>query len=149
MVERFLSEPLELPPLPLDSARVDLIFYGVDHSGPSFEARVFLNAPAADVSTGRDDESYAGSFYVFGHGGCFGDVGHCDLPGPSADPFDRRPAHQLTRQIKAVTVTETLRRRIDLRTDAQIVRATVIAETLGQSSNEVLVFETLRLVVYA
>ena len=28
----------------------------------------------------RDDPSYAGSFYIFGHGGCFGDVGHCDVP---------------------------------------------------------------------
>ena len=34
----------------------------VDHSGASYEARVFINAPDADAGTPRDDAHYAGSF---------------------------------------------------------------------------------------
>jgi len=45
---------------------------------------------------------------VAGPPGCFGDVGHCDVPG-AADPFDLRPAHQLEPAVRILTVTEPLR----------------------------------------
>src|SRR5215217_7560486 len=61
--------------------RADLVFSGVDHSETSYEVRVFLNNPTADASTPRGAEhGYAGRFVVFGHGGCFGDEGHCEDP---------------------------------------------------------------------
>ncbi len=61
--------------------RADLVFSGVDHSETSYEVRVFLNNPTADASTPRTAEhGYAGRFVVFGHGGCFGDEGHCEVP---------------------------------------------------------------------
>jgi hypothetical protein len=106
---------LELPRPPHDTAedfsRADLEFRGVDHSGPSFEARVYLNNPAADPSTGRDTEhGYAGSFYVFGHGGCFGELGHCDIPTGPRGPYDYRSPHQLTPQFKTVVATAAIRR---------------------------------------
>ena len=91
--------------------RADVVFTGVDHSGGSYEVRLFLNNPDADASTARDEAArYAGRFHVFGHGGCFGDIGHCDVPKPSADPTDFRPAHPLTRLNTYVTVTTALRR---------------------------------------
>jgi len=83
--------------------RADLVFTGVDHGKSSYEVRVFLNDPAADGA-------YAGRFHVFGHGGCFGDLGHCDVPEPSADPTDLRPRHQLTPLTTYLTVTGPLRR---------------------------------------
>ncbi len=93
-----------------DFQRADLVFYGVDHSGPSYEARVYLNNPDADLHTPRDAAShFAGSFTVFGHSGCAGDAGHCEVPTGPRDPFDRRPPHPLTPQTKTVIVTDALR----------------------------------------
>jgi len=92
-------------------SRADLEFRGVDHSGPSFEARVYLDNPAADAATGRDPaDGYAGSFHVFGHGGCFGELGHCDIPQGPSSPYDLRFRHQLTPQYKTVIITAALRK---------------------------------------
>ena len=74
-----------------DVTRVDLEFHGVDHSGASFEGRVFVNNPGADQNTELSPErGYVGSFHIFGHGGCYGDVGHCEV---RAEPgrYDPRP----------------------------------------------------------
>lgn len=91
--------------------RADIVVTGVDHSGCSYEVRMFLNNPDATVLSLRDRTSgYAGRFHVFGHGGCFGDLGHCDVPPPSSDPTDLRPAHPLTPLATYVTVTAALRR---------------------------------------
>jgi len=91
--------------------RADLIFSGVDHSGLSYEVRVYLNNEDARYETPRDPGlGYAGRFVVFGHGGCYGDVGHCDVPTPSNDPTDLRLPHPLTPAVKIVTVTDALRR---------------------------------------
>ena len=60
--------------------RADLIFTGVDHSGLSYEVRVYLNNPRATATTPRtSEEGYAARFAVFGHGNCFGEAGHCEV----------------------------------------------------------------------
>lgn len=61
------------PPIPVapfrSARRAQLVFSGVELAGPSFEARVFLNNPAADESTDQTSEAgYAGSFHVYGYG---------------------------------------------------------------------------------
>ena len=105
-----VSTPEEAEPF----RRADIVFIGVDHSGPSFEARVFLNKDDADETTPTDDEhGFAGSFYVFGHGRCFGDVGHCDVPPGPVSPFDRRLPHQLTPTTKTLIATDAIRRSIN------------------------------------
>jgi hypothetical protein len=49
--------------------RVELVFAGVEHAGPSFEGRVFLDNPGADEGTPATPESgYAGSFHVYAYG---------------------------------------------------------------------------------
>jgi hypothetical protein len=88
--------------------RADLEFHGVDHARASFEGRLFINNPAAGADTPTDDESYAGSFWIFGHGGCAGDEGHCEPP-RERRPFDFRPEHQLIPVSKRVMITEKLR----------------------------------------
>jgi tyrosinase len=106
------SAPLRfsVPVPPSEFARADLEFYGVDHSGPSFEARIFLNNPQADENTRPDvSEGYAGSFHIFGHGGCFGEEGHCEVPQGPRRYGDVRPQHQLTPVDKRVVVTDALR----------------------------------------
>lgn len=88
--------------------RADLEFHGVDHSKASFEGRLFINNPEAGPGTPTDDPSYAGSFWVLGHGGCAGAEGHCEPP-RERRPFDFRAEHQLTPMSKRVVVTGTLR----------------------------------------
>ncbi len=67
----FTSQPVSAADIPLeDVSRVDIEFEQVDHSGASFEGRVFLNNPEADENTDPSPENgYAGSFFIFGHGG--------------------------------------------------------------------------------
>jgi tyrosinase len=108
---RIISLPFPPEEGPAPFTRADLVFTGVDHSGSSYEVRLFLNDPAATADTPRTAEhGYAGRFTVFGHGGCYGDEGHCEVPAPSADPTDLRPAHPLTPLDTFVTITDALRR---------------------------------------
>jgi len=148
MVERFVSKPIEVtkPEPGADLARADLVFYGIDHSGPSYEGRVFINAPSADADTPRDDPHYAGSFHIFGHGGCFGDAGHCDVRAEPADAFDLRPPHQLLPATRAVIVTEALQRLVGA--DDEQLTVTVVAVVPGADKHDVLQFETVRLLTY-
>jgi tyrosinase len=120
-----LQLDLELPPEDDGFARADLTFYGIDHSGPSFLVHVFFDAPHADPDTPRTAESgYVGSFAVFGHGGCFGDEGHCEVRGP-ATPFDRRPPHQLVPATRVLVATDAVRRSIGR---GRTVHITAVAE---------------------
>jgi hypothetical protein len=145
---RYVSEPIELPSAEGDElgiSRADLVFYDVDHSGPSFEARVFFNNPDADQRTPREAEhGYAGSFHIFGHGGCFGEEGHCDVAGTAPGPFDLRPAHQLTPAIKSVIVTDAIRRHAG---DGPLT-ITVVSVDPEQPNGDPLRFERLSLLTY-
>jgi hypothetical protein len=52
-----------------DAQRIELVFGAVEHAGPSFEGRVFLNNPGADENTPRTVEAgYAGSYHVYAYG---------------------------------------------------------------------------------
>lgn len=146
MVDRFVSAPLELPDGEQPFARADLILYGIDHSGPSFEARVFLDAPDADHASGRADPACAGSLFVFGHGGCFGDAGHCDVVARD-DPFDLRPPHALEPALRILTVTEPIRRLVAA--GAATTTVTIVAHAVADHPDAVLAFERLRLATYA
>jgi hypothetical protein len=122
-MKRFHSEPLDLPADRADVVRADLILYGVDHSGPTYEARIFLDNPKASASTPLTPEKgYAGSFTIFGHGGCFGGDAHCAPNDRYSDAFDRRPPHPLTPQTVAVTITEALSR-----VEGEQVKVSVVA----------------------
>ncbi len=95
-------------PLP-ELSRADLTFYGLDHSGPSYQVRVFFNNPDAGPDTPLlPGEGFAGTFSVFAHGGCFGEEGHCDIREP-VSAFDRRPPPQLVPITRALTVTGAVR----------------------------------------
>lgn len=71
--------------------RADLELQGVDHSGASYEGRVFINNDNANYNTPlNSNDGYVGSYYIFGHGGCYGDEGHCDIQ-RERSPFNLVP----------------------------------------------------------
>lgn len=146
MAKRFASKPLELPPADRPFERADLIFYGVDHSGLSYEARVFMDRNGVSYGADSTHRAYVGSFFILGHNGCFGDVGHCDIP-RERDPFDLRPAHQLEPAMRILTVTDAVKELLGREIDA--AKVTVTAHTEGAASDDVLAFETVRLATYA
>ncbi len=149
-MDHYVSDPIPLPPRDEEQeiTRADLVFYGVGHRGSSYEGRIFFNAPDAGPTTAMElDAGYAGSFTVFGHGGCYGDVGHCDVPTePTTDAFDLRPPHPLTPYNLSVIVTEALKR-----VDGDQVTVTVVPVVPGDEQPEtedVLEFDGMRLVSY-
>jgi hypothetical protein len=148
-MDRFVSNELELPLVEGQPAfaRADLIFHGVDHAGDSFEARIFVNNPDADENTPTDpNQGYAGYFVIFGHGGCAGDEGHCDVPETPDDVDDLRLPHPLHPATKPVIVTEALRRLSEAR-----FKVTVVPVLPGEDAprrEDVLFFDELELVTY-
>jgi hypothetical protein len=146
------THPLELPQFEDrdEVSRADLVFYGVDHSGDSFTAHVFLAKPKATLRTARTAENgYAGSFTVFGHGGCFGDEGHCLPSDRYTDEFDLRPEHPLTPLTKTVVATEALAPLL-LNPECTEVTVDVVAETTGRRKrgSPALQFASVRLLTY-
>jgi hypothetical protein len=146
VVERYTTDPIELPPRERPFERADLIFYGLDHSGSSYEARVFVDPRGVGKDADSRHRAYAGRFFIFGHGGCFGDVGHCDIPS-DPDPFDLRPSHQLEPATRIVPATDLVRDLLERGVEA--AKVTVVAHSEGRGSNEVLAFDTVRLATYA
>jgi tyrosinase len=146
VVERYTTDAIELPPRERPFERADLLFYGLDHSGPSYEGRVFIDPRGVGKDADVTHRAYAGRFYIFGHGGCFGEVGHCDLPS-GTDPFDLRPSHQLEPATRIVTVTDTVRDLLERGVEA--AKVTVVARSEGRAPNDVLGFDTVRLATYA
>jgi hypothetical protein len=127
MAFRYDSDPILTPPTEQATkfVRADLVFYGVDHSGISFEARVFIDNPEANAETPVEDPSYVGSFHIFGHGGCFGEEGHCDVPRGPQDSFDLRLPHRLLPHTMTVGITSFLRKRLQ-QGDSGPITVTVI-----------------------
>ncbi len=143
------SAALSVADLDQQFYRADIQFHGVDHAGATYEGRVFLNNPAADERTPRAPESgYAGCFHIFGHGGCLGDSGHCDVV--PRRPHDPRPAHPLTPARKVVIATEALRRAIQAGTDITVTVVPVILSTTPKARrpDDLLRFDHVRIVTY-
>ena len=143
-------------PLPLHETgtpftRADLQFSGLDHSGASYEGRVFVNNTEAEVNTALEvGAGYAGSFYIFGHAHCWGDAGHCDVPPGPLHGYDLRAPHQLTPQLHAVDATNSIRHLMHGRGTTFTVSVVPIVREKGQPKEQasVLAFERLSLVTY-
>jgi hypothetical protein len=61
--------PLRLPASAATAGRAEIVLHDLDHSVPSFEARVFLNNPSADASTpATAANGFAGTLHVYGSG---------------------------------------------------------------------------------
>ena len=140
---------ISIADLPAQFTRADLEFIRVEHSGASYEARVFINNPDADGNTQPvEANGYAGSFSIFGHGGCFGDLGHCDIH-KEQDPFDPRPSHPLLPIKKVVIATNAIKSAITRRADISVtVVPVVMGWTEKSDTDDVLKFDHINLVTY-
>jgi tyrosinase len=147
-MDHFVSAAIDLPPAAAGNSfrRADLVFYGVEHRGNSFTARVFLDSAGGDPDRSPDrTDGYAGMFTIFGHGGCVGDPGHCNVP-DHRDPFDSRPPHGLTPQTKVVDVSDALKAH-----EGDAVVVTVLAVVPGEDGaqlGDALRFSGMRLLTY-
>jgi tyrosinase len=145
----FTSEPMTFNIKELESSfkRADVELYGVDHSGPSYEGRVFLNNPEANEDTPITiEKGYVGSYYVFGHGGCYADEGHCDLKERS--PFDFRPPDPNERYDYHLKITEQIRK---LGKDTIKFTVTIVPILAGGSvilDTDVVTLESISIVTY-
>jgi hypothetical protein len=149
MARYVTQKPLDLPPsdVSAEDRRADLIFYGVDHLGPSYIGRVFLGNEGADETTPLDPANgYAGHFTVFGHNGCAGDKGHCDVPDEPPDPFSYALPHPLTPLTLTVEVSEALGRVKGRRVSVTVVPIEPHAD--GPKLSDALHFDSVRLVTY-
>jgi tyrosinase len=129
----FISKPLKFEIKKLENSfyRADLEFHGIEHSGPSYEGRVFINNPEANEDTFLSiDKGYVGSYFVFGHGGCYGDTGHCEVTERSR--FDFRPPHSLTPIYLRLVITNQIKE-LGKNTDEFIV--SIVPVLAGGSDN--------------
>ena len=150
----YTSEPISIQTGPLagDFTGAAIEFHGLDHSGDSFEGRVFVNKPDADENTELTvGNGYVGSFHIFGHGECYGDVGHCEVSSEQRT-YDPRQSHPLTPETKAVRATEALLRAVDQGEDIRVTVVPVIASGIEQPDTEdvedVLKFHHLSITTY-
>jgi tyrosinase len=146
---KFTSPAVDLAELGDDYSRADIEFEGVDHSGSTYEARIYLNNPDAHGDTEPTAENgYAGSFYVFGHGGCYGDQGHCDVV--ERGPYDPRPPHGLSPTRKVVIATDAVRRAASQGKAVSITVVPVLMSTTEKvpEDEEIPGFESVSLITY-
>jgi hypothetical protein len=145
-LNKLISETIAAADIGADYAHAHIEFEGVDRSGSSHEGRVFVNNPDADGETDRTAENgYAGSFYVFGHGGCYGDQGHCDvLP---RGPYDPRPPHNLLPVKKVVPATEAIRAAGD---EVRVTVVPILSETTDKvpDDEQLPVFSLMSVITY-
>ena len=143
------AKTVKLESLPTDYARADLEFIGVDHAGASYEGRVYVNNPNADASTSPNETNgYAGSFYIFGHGGCFGDLGHCDIP-HARDEYDPRPSSPLEPIKKVVVATDAIKLAATAGSGLSVTVVPIILSWTEQCDlSDVCKFDHINLVTY-
>jgi hypothetical protein len=155
--------PIRIPkiytsqPIPFDSqkwqgriVKASVEFYDIDHSGPSFEGRIFLNNPNANQKTKKtSDNGYAGSIFIFGHGmgGCYGDEGHCEVA-PRHGTYDLRPSHPLTPGFAVAEITKALQGISNTRSVTVTVVPIVTAWNEITDVENILKFKNMSLIVY-
>lgn len=134
--------------------KADLEFEDVDHSNQSYEARIFLNNPNANRETPLTNEmGYAGSFFVFGHGGrCYGGLGHCKVREVS-NPYDIRRGNPMTPAYAFVRVTEQVKKIVAQKKNGIIVTVVPVAQGYDEENEiadlvNLFKFKNLRLIIY-
>lgn len=108
-MQRWTSDPLTIPQHSGPFAAANLEFEDVRHDGPSLSVALYFNNPDVDPEAGEAGDGYIDELRIFGHGKCWGGVGHCDTPPGAIHDFDTRPPHPLTPINITVDCTAALR----------------------------------------
>jgi len=128
-VGRFVSKAIEIPaPARRSFRQAEVRLHRVPQLIRSCFVRVFLNNPNANASTPLDDPSYAGYLAIFGHGGCIGGPGHCDLPPSRARQHDIRPRNHNTPRNHRVIVTKAAKAALKKSSSLQITLVVIGAD---------------------
>lgn len=147
----FISKPLLLDIKKFSDSfyRADLEFWGIDHSGPSYEGRIFINNKKANSRTKMTlQNGYVGSYFIFGHGKCFGDIGHCEIR-KERDPYDLKPSHPLSPAYTYITITDQLMTIGKNTTEFVITIVPVLASnTIGGDDEDVIKLEKIQIITY-
>ena len=153
----FVSKSVEVNAKNLEGRfkRADLEIYGLDLSTVSYQARIFINNPKATVKTPTNMANrYVGHFTVFGHGGCYGDPGHCDVP-TKQRMYDYRASHPLTPAYESIEIPKQLHSVLLKNKEITITIVPIVTALPVVESNDlldlvhVLKFDELRLVTYS
>jgi hypothetical protein len=92
-----------------DFYRADCVFRGVAMNVPTYEGRVFINNPTANLDTQKNSrQGYVGSYVIFGHAKCLGDEGHCDVR-TQRYKFDEVPYRLAPEPYISIKITEYLK----------------------------------------
>ena len=149
-----ITVEIELPDPDAETviSRADLTFSGLDHSGPSYEVRVYFNTPdAGPDSACTSAAGFVARFAVFGHGGCFGEEGHCELTEP-VSAFDRTHPPQLVPATRVLEVTAAIKALVERHdsnvqvTLVPVVRGSVLASP--EQAEDVLVLDQIALHIF-
>lgn len=121
--------------------RADIEIYGIDQSGASFEGRVFLNNPEANLATPLSPENgYAGSFHVYGYG---------IWPADVTDRADKPAAWQGIRApiTKTLIATEAVRRAAGKGNEARVTVVPVFPGNPPRDAGDAFKLEGVRIIV--
>lgn len=122
--------------------RADIEIYGIDQSGASFEGRVFLNNPEANLATPLSPENgYAGSFHVYGYGIWPADV-TARLAKPAASQAIRAPI------TKTLIATEAVRRAAAKGNEARVTVVPVFPGNPPRDAGDAFKLEGVRIIVH-
>lgn len=149
ILSKAVSPEISVDDIGADFTRADIEFHGVEHGGSSYEGRVYINNPDADGDTEPTEENgYAGSYYIFGHGGCWGDEGHCDVA--PRGPYDPRPPNDLWPTRKVVIATDAIRTAVAEGSPLTITVVPVLGETTDMvpEDEELPKFEAVSVITY-
>ena len=142
---------LDIKKLENEFYRADIEIHNVDRSVPSYEGRLFLNNPNAHQKTAPTlKNGYVGSYHIFGHAGCYGDVGHCDLP-QGERMYDYRPSHHLKPIYKRVVITDALKKLGKNTSKFKITIVPVIQDLSIETSDsydDIIKFEKIGIITY-
>jgi tyrosinase len=111
-VQRFRSADVAVAPRVLEwHRRAEVRVHSVQHTTRAgFYVRAFLNTPDASAETPtKDNDRYVGQMAMF-TGVCIGAPGHCDVPEPVTNRFDKRKRHPKTPSNFRFDATEAVRK---------------------------------------
>jgi hypothetical protein len=144
-MQRWTSDPLALPHHDVPFVEATLDFEDIRHDGPSFTVYAYFDNPEVDEKAGDEGEGYIGKFRVFGHGDCWGDAGHCDLPKDPVNEFDTRSPHPLTPIDLSLDCTAALR---EIAEGTEATVTTLAFSAAAEDDGDLLRFSGLSLVTY-